>query len=205
MIPLPSRGATILCGGHSARMGRDKVTLPFGPGEVMLQRVVRLVHQVVPAERIVCAATPGQQLPDLLPGVRTVFDSHPGCGPLAGLAAGLAALHGETDAVFVTSCDVPLLVPAFVERMFALLGDNQIAVPHDGQRFHPLAAVYRTETLPVVESQLASDDRSLVSLLNSCRTRRVPVDELRDVDPQLASLANVNTPADYRRALDRGS
>jgi molybdopterin-guanine dinucleotide biosynthesis protein A len=27
----------ILCGG--GRMGRDKATLPFGPGETMLQRV----------------------------------------------------------------------------------------------------------------------------------------------------------------------
>ena len=35
------KGAIILCGGKSSRMGRDKATLPFGP-ELMLQRVVRL-------------------------------------------------------------------------------------------------------------------------------------------------------------------
>ena len=40
------RGAIILCGGKSSRMGRDKATLPFGP-ELMLQRVVRLIGEVV--------------------------------------------------------------------------------------------------------------------------------------------------------------
>ena len=41
-----NKGAIVLCGGKSSRMGRDKATLPFGP-ELMLQRVVRLISQVV--------------------------------------------------------------------------------------------------------------------------------------------------------------
>lgn len=184
-------------------MGRDKATLPFGVAERMLQRVARLVGEVVPAERIVCAAAPGQPLPDVPAGVRISIDSQPRCGPLAGLAAGLTALAGEIDAAYVTGCDVPLLVPAFVEKMFTLLGDYQIAAPHDGERFHPLAAVYRTGVLPIVQSRLASSDWSLLSLLDRCRTRRVPVDELRGVDPELASLANCNSPEDYRQALAR--
>jgi molybdopterin-guanine dinucleotide biosynthesis protein A len=203
MLPLPSRGAIILCGGQSTRMGRDKATLPFGPGESMLQRVVRLVGEVVPLERIVCAAAPGQPLPELPPGVRTAFDRQPHCGPLAGLAAGLEILQGDAHAAYVTSCDVPLLVPAFVRRMFDLLADYRIAAPYDGARFHPLAAVYRSDVLPTVEAQLASDERSLAALLGACRTRRVPVDELRDVDPELTSLANCNTPEDYQRLLQR--
>ena len=203
MSPVENRGAIILCGGQSARMGRDKATLPFGPGETMLQRVVRLVGEVVPPERIVCAAAPEQRLPSLPAGVRTVFDRQAGCGPLAGLAAGLEVLRADADAVYITSCDVPLLVPSFVRRMFELLADYAIAAPHDGERFHPLAAVYRTDVLPAVEAQLATGDRSLLALLGACRTRRVPADELRDVDPKLASLANCNTPADYQNALQR--
>ena len=37
-----SRGAIILCGGRSSRMGLPKLALPFGP-ELMLQRIVRLL------------------------------------------------------------------------------------------------------------------------------------------------------------------
>jgi len=196
-------GAIILCGGQSARMGRDKATLPFGPGETMLQRVVRLVGEAVPLQRIVCAAALGQRLPQISAEVRTVFDHRTGCGPLAGLARGLTALRTHAEEVYVTGCDTPLLVPRFVRRMFELLGDFEIVAPHEDGRFHPFAAVYRTDVLPVVEAQLASDDRSLVALLNTCHTRRVPVDELRDVDPNLASLAGCNTPEDYQRVLQR--
>ncbi|MEO2237561.1 MAG: thiolase domain-containing protein, partial [Candidatus Poseidoniia archaeon] len=41
-----------------------------------------------------------------------------------GLMAGLEAIQSSVDAAFVTSCDVPLLEPAFVGRMFALLGEH---------------------------------------------------------------------------------
>ena len=198
-----SRGAIILCGGQSARMGRDKAMLPFGPGEVMLQRVVRLVSEAVSPERIVCVAGPDQSVAPLPGLVQIVRDADPQCGPLAGLATGIMALNDRTDAVFACGCDVPLLVPAFVTRMFDLLGDHQIAAPHDGEHFHPLAAVYRTDVLPVAESLFAAGQRSLMALLDCCDTCRVSADLLRDVDPELRSLANCNTPADYQGMLGR--
>ncbi len=41
-----SAGGIVLCGGQSKRMGRPKAWLPFG-GETMLQRVVRVLAEVV--------------------------------------------------------------------------------------------------------------------------------------------------------------
>src|SRR5688500_1589170 len=58
------RGAVILCGGGSRRMGRDKASLPFGD-ESLLARVMRLAAEVVPREQIVLVATAEQQLPPL--------------------------------------------------------------------------------------------------------------------------------------------
>ncbi|MFN7802583.1 MAG: NTP transferase domain-containing protein, partial [Planctomycetaceae bacterium] len=40
------RGAIIVCGGRSKRMGRDKATLPFGQ-DVLLQRIVRTLGQSI--------------------------------------------------------------------------------------------------------------------------------------------------------------
>ena len=185
-------------------MGRDKATLPFPPGEVMLQRVVRLVSEMVPPERIVCVAAVEQQLPALPASVEVVRDRLPHGGPLAGLVVGLAALAGRADAAFACGCDVPLLVPALVERMFALVGDAQIAAPHDGERFHPLAAVYRADVLPTAEALLAAGARSLKALVETCATRTVPLDALRALDPQLQSLATCNTPAEYEQLLTEG-
>ena len=150
------KGAIILCGGKSSRMGRDKATLPFGP-ELMLQRVVRLIGESVDLENMVVVAAPNQSLPELPADVSIARDAREFRGPLEGLATGLRALAERADAVYATACDVPLLVPAFVDRMFDLLGDFDIAVPFDGQHHHPLAAVYRPAVLPHIERLLDAD------------------------------------------------
>ena len=191
-------GGIVLCGGQSSRMGLPKATLPFG-SEVMLARVVRLLGEVV--EPIVVVAADDQSLPVLPERVTIARDRRPARGPLGGLAAGRGSRGSQTDAVFVTSCDVPLLAPAFVRRMIELLGAHQIAVPSEGRFHHPLAAVYRTGVLPVVEELLADDALRPAFLFERVDTRLVPVSELRDVDPDLRTLANLNQPQDYLAAL----
>jgi len=178
----------------------NKALLPFGD-ELMLQRVVRRVGEVVAPARIVVVAAAGQELPPLPAEVKIARDAHEGRGPLEGLACGFAALQNTCDAVYATGCDVPLLVPDFIERMFELLGDHDIAVPKDGKFHHPLAAVYRTLVLAEVRQLLNAERRRPFFLFEQVDTREVPVDQLRDVDPELVSLTNLNTPEDYRNAL----
>lgn len=239
----------ILCGGLSTRMGSDKAWLPIG-AEPMLARVVRLLSEV--ARPIVVVAAAEQDLPPLPESVRVVRDQREQAGPLEGVRAGLAGLLetglASTSAAYVTSCDVPLLVPAFVSRLASLLDDFDIVVPTEiadtvagtiaGQVadttarlfaresaapasvagsasprstrepavrlfHHPLAAIYRLAVLPRVIQLLAANHRRMTLLLDECRTRRVLIDELRDVDSRLESLLNVNRPADYEQALRR--
>jgi molybdopterin-guanine dinucleotide biosynthesis protein A len=75
------------------------------------------------------------------------------------------------------------------------------AAPHDDERWHPLAAVYRRDVLPTAESLLNSGQRSLVALLEATEAKRVPLDALREVDPQLHSLASCNTMSEYEAVL----
>src|SRR6185436_5576771 len=98
-------------------MGFPKALLPFGD-ETMLQRVVRLLGTVV--SPVVVVAAPGQQVPALPAGGS---DEREGRGPLEALRVGLNALPVDVDAAYVTSCDVPLLVPAFAQRMIELAAD----------------------------------------------------------------------------------
>src|SRR5579871_3686754 len=102
MSPTPRIGAIVLCGGKSSRMGRPKAWLPFGP-ELMLQRVVRILSEVV--SPVVVVAAQGQDIPHLPPAVEIARDEHEALGPLAGLAAGLDALGSRVDAAYVSSCD----------------------------------------------------------------------------------------------------
>jgi molybdopterin-guanine dinucleotide biosynthesis protein A len=160
-----------------------------------------LISSSVPNENVVVVAAPGQALPALPREVAVARDVREGRGPLEGLAAGLQTLSGRADAVYASACDVPLLVPAFVDRMFDLLDDFDAAVPFDDRHQHPLAAVYRPSVLPQVQKLLALDQLSLQRLFDEFRTRRVPVEELRAVDPELSTLKNVNDEEDYLTAL----
>ena len=195
-----NRGAIVLCGGKSSRMGLDKATLPFGP-ELMLQRVVRLVSQVVNRLSVVVVAASDQQLPTLPETVIITRDERPSRGPLEGIAAGLRAMPSGVDAVYVTSCDVPLLVPEFLDSMFERLEEHEVAVPFDGQHHHPLAAVYRPRVLSSIDSLLESEQLRPRFLFDRVSTAEVPVERLRTVDPTLATLMNLNHPEDYQAAL----
>jgi molybdopterin-guanine dinucleotide biosynthesis protein A len=191
-------GGIVLCGGKSTRMGVPKATLMFGD-ETMLQRVVRLLRSVV--SPVVVVAARDQSLPALPDDVIVTRDEREARGPLEGLRAGLKVLPEAVDLAYVTSCDVPLLVPDFVERMIDLLGDHDIAVMEIDGFPHPLSAVYRRTTLPHVESLLAQDRLRPVYLFDAVRTRRIHPMDMMSVDPQLRTLRNLNTREDYLEAL----
>ena len=191
-------GGIILCGGRSTRMGTSKALLAFGP-ETMLQRVLRLLSTVV--SPIVVVAAAGQPLPVLPPGVIVTHDEQEGRGPLEGLRAGLKALPETVESAYVTSCDVPLLVPDFVRTLIGLLSDHDVAVMEIDGFSHPLSAVYRRSTLPHVEALLAEGRLRAGLLFDAVRTRRVQAAEMTAADPCLLTLRNLNTPEDYREAL----
>ena len=91
---------------------------------------------------------------------------------------------------------------AFVQALIGALGDHEIAVPVDTRFHHPLAAVYRVEVLDQVRQLLASDQRRPMFLIEQSDTIRIPVDQLRAVDPNLLTLQNINQPDDYLAALE---
>jgi molybdenum cofactor guanylyltransferase len=179
-------------------MGRPKLSLPFG-NEAMLARVVRLVGEVVSPVVVVAAAS--QELPILPGGTLIARDEVALQGPLAGIAAGMAALRSHVKAVYVSSCDVPLLETAFVRAVVAALGQYELAIPVDREQKHPLAAVYRVSLLPAVRRSIAEHCLRASSFVEACDAQIIDVTDLRPFDPDLNSLRNVNTPEDYSAAL----
>ena len=192
-----SPAGIVLCGGKSTRMGTSKALLPFGP-ETMLQRVVRILADVV--SPIVVVAAVDQELPQLPADVIVSRDERDARGPLEGLRAGLKALPQSADAAYVTSCDVPLLVPGFVRQMLELAEGYDVAVMEIDGFPHPLSAVYRRRTLSHIEQLLATDRLRPVFLFDAVNTRRVNPEEIT-ADPDLRTLRNLNTREDYERAL----
>ena len=205
MEPSPRRGAIVLAGGKSTRMGRDKAWLPFGEaGGTMLSRVVSVLSRTV--SEIVIVARQGQPLPDVsraagTASVTRVDDEVEGRGPVGGLVPGLRALSAPV--AFASACDVPFLSEALVRSMFEALGDADVAIPDAEGFLHPLGAVYRRSVLPHLETLLAEDRLRPIFLLERVPHVTVSEAQLRLVDPDLSSLANVNSPEAYEAALVR--
>lgn len=190
-------GGIVLCGGSSIRMGRDKASLPFGRG-TMLETVVETLREVVGPVCVI--ATPGQRLPKLPADVLIGWDAEEGKGPIAGLRAGLKLLRTHVGRAFCGSCDAPLLKGEVVRLLEQCLGEQQAAAPHDGKYWSPLCGVYRTELVELIERGEPSF-RSPTALLQAVRGVPVSLEAIRQVDPELRSLWNLNTPEEYAAAL----
>jgi molybdenum cofactor guanylyltransferase len=208
----PERATTagiVLAGGRSTRMGRPKAELEWH-GSTLLHRVCGLIRRVVDGPVAVVRA-PGQGLPPLPPGVEVTQDAHGGRGPLQGLAAGLSAVDGRASVAYVSSTDVPLLHPAFVNAVLAAgaRDDVDVVLPVAQGFRHPLAATYRTSLLPAVEELIATDRMRPAFLFERCRVHELSEEELladrglAQGDPSLLSLLNVNDPQEYERARAR--
>lgn len=182
-------------------MGKPKAWLPLA-GELMLPRVVRLLSVAVTP--VVVVAAREQDVPPLSADIDIVRDEETDRGPLEGLRVGLRALSGRCDAAYLSSCDAPFLLPAFVRRLIDLLGDHAICVPRVGEYHHPLAAVYRMEVLETIERLLQESQLGPRSLFDRLPTRVVDASELVNVDPSLRSLRNINTIEDYAAARGAG-
>jgi molybdopterin-guanine dinucleotide biosynthesis protein A len=186
-------------------MGSPKAALEWH-GSTLLARVTGIVARSV-AGPVVVVSAPGQTLPVLDGAVEVVADAQEGRGPLQGLAAGLAAIGDRAAVAYVSSTDVPLLHPAFVRRVVCELGDQvDVVLPEIGGYRQPLAAAYRIGLLSLVEELLAADRMRPAFLFQRCRVLQLSDQTmLRDsalarFDPDLASVSNLNEPADYERA-----
>lgn len=199
--PSAPRAGLVLCGGASRRMGSDKATLRFGD-ETLIERIVRIVAPEV--DELWLVARDGQPVPALRSGrheVAVARDPAEGLGPLAGVVAGLRAI--ESDMAFVVSCDTPLLEPALVRRLFELAGGRTAAIPRVDGHLVPTTAVYSRALLPAAESLLARGELRPRLLADEPGVRVVDEDALRGADPELVSLMDCDTPADYRALLAR--
>ncbi|MEJ8280759.1 molybdenum cofactor guanylyltransferase [Pseudonocardia spirodelae] len=194
-------------GGASSRMGTPKAWLDWH-GAALLTRTVAVLGRAVDGPVVVVRAA-GQELPELPPGTEVVDDPVPGLGPLPAIGAGLAAVADRAQAAFVASVDLPLLHPAFAARVLDLRGTHDVALPEAFGHHQPLAAAYATALAPVIDGLTAAGQGRPPSLFARCAVRRLDEPSLRAdpvlarLDPELASLTNVNTPGELASARAR--
>jgi molybdopterin-guanine dinucleotide biosynthesis protein A len=181
----------ILAGGASTRMGRDKATLPF-EGTALAERVARALGQCFARVRVVLR--PGAPSPLAL---ERIDDLRALRAPIVGVEAALAACRAS--AVLVAACDLPAIDPRLVLALAALVpaeGGADVVAPLGPRGPEPLLSIFRPRILPEVSRRIDRGDLSLQSLLAAVDALYVPESDLRALDPDLASLRNVNRPED---------
>jgi molybdopterin-guanine dinucleotide biosynthesis protein A len=194
-VPYAATGI-VLAGGGSRRMGRDKAALELC-GRSLLHRAAEPVSKVCDELIIAGGDRPPQPLPDLAPV--WVPDPPGAAGPLAGLAAGLAA--ASHPLAITVACDMPCLNEGLLAHLLDLVDGCDAAVPLIGARPQPLHAAYTRRSLPTVESILRLGARSMRELLPRLRVRYVSEERCREFDPDGLSWFNVNQPGDLRLAV----
>lgn len=204
MTPTLRAAAVLLVGGRSARMGRDKASLPF-LGTSLLARAAQVLRDA--ASLLMVVRAPGQALPLDAPvagsGVVVVDDPVAGEGPLVGLAAGLRALEGRAELAFAAAVDTPFLRPRLVRGVIDALAaapEIDAVVPVLEGRDQPLLAAYRVTVADAAEAAIGAGERGLRDLLRRVRVRRLDEAALRRLDPELRCASNLNTPDDLAAA-----
>lgn len=134
--------AIILTGGTASRLGGiDKAALEIG-GMTLLDHAIAAAG----ACRTIVAVGPDD---GRRPDIGWTREDPPGGGPVAALAAGIAALGEDADLVLALACDVPRarqVVPALIDAAASTDADGAWAVDAGG-RVQPLLAVYRRDSL----------------------------------------------------------
>lgn len=178
--------AVVLAGGTARRLsGADKPMLEVR-GVPLLRGVLGALDQA----RVVVVVGP------LRPGfeqVSWVREDPPGSGPVAALAAGLAALEDSADTdVALLAGDLAGLTASTIDRLRSALGsaDGAVLVDRDGKR-QWLAGVWRVRAL---RHALPADprDASLHAMLAGL--------DIVEVPGSAAETMDVDTPADLRIA-----
>jgi molybdopterin-guanine dinucleotide biosynthesis protein A len=190
--------AVVLAGGGATRLrGVDKAALEVGRHR-LLDRVLAAVGD---AERIVVVGPRRGWEP---PGVAVVREEPPGAGPVAAIAAGLAAT--QSPVVAVLAGDLPFLTSSTVATLRAALGepgeppvDGAVLVDDEG-RDQLLVGVWRAAALRARCAALQVGGAAVRSLTTGLVVRRVrAAGEATDGPPP---WWDCDTDADLRRARE---
>jgi len=178
--------AVILAGGRATRLGGiDKRSILIA-GETIFTRQTRVLAPLV-REILVSAHAD-------VPGYRTVRDAADAVGPLAGVAAALAAV--DTTWLFVVAGDMPNISAPLVALLIANASADGVGVKIGGSP-EPLFCLLRVAPARAAIRELLAQRRFKASgLLDALAVTWLVERDLRAVDPMLNGLRNINTPED---------
>jgi molybdopterin-guanine dinucleotide biosynthesis protein A len=199
---LLSRSAIILAGGFSSRFGKDKGLLQLA-NKSLIRHVLDAIDNTV-EEKIVVASSKVQAenyMKALGSNINILVDADKAQSPLVGALTGFKEAHEKYSVLL--PCDTPLVSRDVVSLLFELCIKRNAAIPRWPNGYiEPLQAVYCTEpAYEATKSALSEGKLNLQSMLDKLRgVRYVSTLVLQQLDPELRTFFNINTPLDLKKA-----
>ena len=187
-------------------MGVNKALLEIG-GVPLITRVSTRLSAA--ADNVIISSSEQDRELYRFLGLPIAADLYPGLGPLAGLHAGLSNSQTEWNAV--VACDLPFAPSGLLQYMVNLAGEAgssvQAIVPVAASgKAQPLLSLYHRNVLPSLEEALKLQRSRVMEWLGGLNVIYVPEEQFPGThSDKHDALLNMNTPDDYRAAVQRES
>ena len=199
---LLKNSAVILAGGFSRRFGQDKGLIDLA-GKPLVLHVVDKVSKVVDETVVVVSLDIQKETFESLLDRRAnvVVDKHEVQSPLVGALTGFESAEGVYS--LLLPCDTPFISIQIARFLLDICVNRGAVIPRWPSGYiEPLQAAYHTKSaLTAAKKALEQGKLDLRSMIACLRgVRYVSTVVLRQMDPELLTFFNINTPVDLKRA-----
>jgi molybdopterin-guanine dinucleotide biosynthesis protein A len=197
------RSAIVLAGGYSRRFGQDKGILALAH-KPLLKYVIDAVSPVMDETIVVTNSKEraAKYAKIATTEVQFVIDVCKSRSPLIGALSGFGSARGKYS--LLLPFDTPFVSKEVVSLLFELCLDKTAAIPRwPNCQIEPLHAVYQTKpALEAAKSAMAEGKLNMRAMIEKLRgVRYVSTLVLQQLDSDLRTFFNVNTPLDLKRAM----
>jgi molybdopterin-guanine dinucleotide biosynthesis protein A len=189
------RSGIILSGGRSSRIGHDKGLLEL-EGKPLVSWVIDGLSDVT--DEVIVVVGSEETIPlysTVVPeDVSVITDSYKKDSPMIGLISGLKEAKGEY--AVICACDMPFIVPDVLDLLFNVsVGTNGVLLVKPNGWIEPIPSVYHVvNCLEYAEILHGLGEMRIRKILETMSdTIILPVENLREIDPELVTFFDVDT------------
>jgi molybdopterin-guanine dinucleotide biosynthesis protein A len=194
----PSCTGVILAGGRSSRFSGTNKALMEIEGRPVIDPIISLFQEVF-ARLFIVARDPVAYLAWNADLVTDLFAAR---SSLTGIHTGL--FYAPTPYIFTAACDTPFIRRSVVDLVLSEIEPGLDAVmTQTPSGLEPLCAVYSKQALAVVERHLREEKFKIRRVFEKMRIKIIPAEKVMEVDPDLDTFFNINTPEELEAARSR--
>lgn len=184
----------ILAGGKNTRMGLNKALLRLH-GRAIIEHIIEVIEPIFSEILLVSNSLNDFKFLRL----KSVRDIPSAEGSLAGIYSGL--VYSKTYRSFFFACDMPFINPDLIKFMMGESRSHDVIIPQGRSGLEPLHAVYSKDCLNPIKDQLDRKNLKIVDFFSQVKVKLIDQSTIRRFDPDEIGFFNLNTRADYEKAL----